>query len=131
MFKVNISHKGKTIKFDEVDNEELIDKHIGDKISGSEINAELAGYDLEITGTSDKAGFPGLKEHKGPGLKKVLLTRGKGMWDNRKGVRLRKTIRGDTISADTVQINTNVLKEGTKKFETFAKKEEKSEEKAE
>jgi ribosomal protein S6E (S10) len=36
---------------------------------------------------------------------------------NPKGLRLRKTVRGKEISLDTVQINTKVLKEGSKKFE--------------
>ena len=122
-FKINISHKGKTIKY-EIENEGLIDKSIGETISGNEISPELEGYELEITGTSDKAGFPGFKEYSGSGLQKVLLTKGKGMWDRRKGVRLRKTIRGNLISASTVQINTKVLKEGRKKFEEIGEKKE-------
>jgi small subunit ribosomal protein S6e len=134
-FKANVSLKGKTVKF-EIDNEDLFDKVIGEKISGKDISADLEGYDLEITGTSDKAGFPGLKEVDGPGLKKVLLTYGVGMHkrpkglskkpvENMKGLRLRKTVRGKAISADTVQINLKVVKEGSKKFEDFLKKEEK------
>ncbi len=138
MFKINVSHKGKTIKF-ETDNESLIDKTIGETIPGTEISADLSSYDLEITGTSDKAGFPGLKKIKGPGLKRVLLSFETGMWTKPKGLkktkqransglRLRKTIRGDTISADTVQINTKVKKEGTKKFEEMIPKKEAKEE---
>jgi len=124
-FKVNVSHKGKTVKF-ETENEELVDKIIGDKISGKEISADLEGYELEITGTSDKAGFPGMKEHAGGNLKKVLLKHGKGMKNTGEGLILRKTIRGNAISLDTVQINTNVVKEGNKKFSEFSNtKEEK------
>lgn len=129
-FKTNVSFKGKTAKF-ETENEELIGKLIGDDIDGSDISSELEGYKLKITGSSDKAGFPGLPDVQGAGLKKVLLKRGRGMWDSRKGVRIRKTVRGNTISPDTVQINTAVLKEGKKKFEEFVKKEEKAEEKKE
>ena len=36
----------------------------------------------------------------------------------------QKTVRGNTISVNTVQINTNVLKEGNKKFSELFKKEE-------
>ena len=122
-FKINISHKGKTINL-EIDSESLIDKKIGDKISGSEISPDFEGYELEITGTSDKAGFPGLKDLQGPELKRVLLKKGIAMKDKRKGVRLRKTVRGNTISQDTVQINTKVLKQGNKKFDDFLKKED-------
>ncbi|MFZ5954858.1 MAG: S6e family ribosomal protein [Nanoarchaeota archaeon] len=122
-FKINVSLKGKTAKF-ESDNESLIDTKLNSKIDGKEISSDLDGYELEITGTSDKAGFPGLKQFEGPGLKKALLKRGKGMKDTRKGIKLRKTVRGNAISLDTVQINTKVLKEGKKKFEDFLKKEE-------
>jgi len=124
-FKINVSHKGKTIKF-ETENEELVDKLIGDKILGKEISIDLEGYELEITGTSDKAGFPGMKDQAGGMLKRIILKRGKCMRDTREGLRLRKTVRGNAISVDTVQINTNVVKEGHKKFEELAKKEEKA-----
>jgi small subunit ribosomal protein S6e len=137
-FKVNVSHKGKTFKA-EKENESLIGISIGDKIEGSEISDDLKGYELEITGTSDKAGFAGMSEIAGPHLKKVLLTYGKGMHKKPKGLkkvnkkpkglRLRKTVRGKEISLDTVQINTKVVKEGTKKFEElFAKVEEEKKE---
>jgi len=125
-FKINLSLKGKAIKF-ETENEELIGKLIGEEIKGEEISQDLEGYKLKITGTSDKAGFPGLPDVQGPGLKKVLLKKGRGMWDNREGIRLRKTVRGNTISPDSVQINLSVVKEGKKKFEDFMKKEEKAE----
>lgn len=134
-FKINVSHKGKTYKV-ETENEGLIGMSIGQKVSGDEFSADLAGYELEITGTSDKAGFPGFVEQNGPTLKKILLTYGKGMWRRPKGLRkktnvrrpkglrLRKTVRGKEISIDTVQINTKVLKEGSKKFEDLLPKKE-------
>ena len=128
-FKVNISHKGKTIKFEEVDNEELIDKAIGEPLQGKEISGDLEGYELEITGTSDKAGFPGSKDVEGAGLKKILLTKGKFMHDKRKGVRLRKTVRGKLVSLATIQINAKVVKEGSKKFDELGKKPEAEEKK--
>ena len=75
-FKLNISDKGKTYHL-ETDSEEFIGKKIGDKISGNEISGDLAGYELEIKGTSDKAGFPGNKDIEGPALRGLLLTKGK------------------------------------------------------
>ena len=131
-FKINISNKGKTLK-QEVESEVLIGKTIGEKISGIDVSEDLKDYELEITGTSDKAGFPGLPEQKGAGLRKVLLTYGRGMHkrpkgerkkaDQPKGLRLRKTVRGNEISEDTIQINIKVLKEGAKKFDDFFKQE--------
>ena len=121
-----MSHKGKTFKL-EIEDEKLIGRSIGDKISGKEFSPDLEGYEIEITGTSDKAGFMGLAEVDGPNLRKVLLKYGKGMHKkpkgegkiNRKpkGLRLRKTVRGKEISSETIQINSKVLKEGSKKFE--------------
>ena len=126
-FKINLGHKEKTFKL-EVDSENLIGKKIGDKLEGKEIKQDLDGYELEITGTSDKAGFPGLKQIDSFQLKRVLLGYGKGMHkrprrlgkkptSSHKGLRLKKTVRGNQISKDTIQINTKVLKVGHKKLE--------------
>ncbi len=128
VFKANISHNGKTVKV-ESDNESLTEKNIGDKIDGSELSGDFAGYELLITGTSDKAGFPGMKDVQGYTLRGVLLKRGWGMHDTREGVRLRKTVRGSQISLDIVQINTKVLKEGPKKFDEIFKPKEKTDKK--
>lgn len=128
VFKVNVSNKEITKKY-EIDNEDLSGILIGDKINGAQISPELEGYELELMGTSDKAGFPGFKEHNGPNLRKILLKRGKGMRDKREGVRIRKTVRGNEVSLDTVQLNCKVVKEGkTKAAELFKKKEETKEE---
>ncbi len=54
-FKIDISEKGRTFKLD-LDTEVLVGRKIGDKIEGKELKQELEGYELEITGTSDKAG---------------------------------------------------------------------------
>ena len=136
-FKINISHNGKTYKV-ETENEKLVGSSIGDKIKGEEISEDLTGYEIEITGTSDKAGFTGMTNIDGPNLHKVLLDYGKGMHKKPKGekkvnkkpkgLRLRKTVRGKEISQATVQINTKVLKEGSKKFDTFFEKSETPEE---
>ena len=67
-FKINISEKsGKTYKL-ESESEELIGKELHDKISGRELNPDLEGYDFEITGTSDKAGFTSMKDVPGIGF---------------------------------------------------------------
>lgn len=115
--KLNISDKGKAWKLELEHGEGLFGKNIGDKISGKDIKHELEGYELEITGGSDIAGFPMSKQVEGIGLKGVLLTKGWGMHDSRKGVRLRKSVRGKTISEAVVQLNLNVLKHGHKKLE--------------
>ncbi|MFA7708096.1 MAG: S6e family ribosomal protein [Candidatus Pacearchaeota archaeon] len=122
-FKVNLSHKGKTFQL-ETESENLVGKKIGETITGEDITPELNGYELEITGTSDIAGLPGFKGLEGTAYHRRLLTRGPGMHSPIKGIRLRKTNRGEEISLKTSQINTKVLKQGNKKFEEFSKKEE-------
>lgn len=127
MFKLNISEKGKAWKI-ENDSEAWVGRKIGEKIKGSEISKDLEAYELEITGTSDKAGFAGKKDIEGSNLTRVLLKAGNfGCWhepkglkkekpQTRKGLRLKKTLRGNTISRDTIQINLKVLKSGNKKL---------------
>ena len=44
------------------------------------------------------------------------------MKDRRKGIRLKKTLRGEEISPKTIQINTIVKKHGSKKFTEFSNK---------
>lgn len=126
-FKINISNKeGKTYKL-ELESEELNGKELHNKIQGSELLPALEGYEFEITGASDKAGFTAMENIEGVGLKRILLSVGKGMHKRSKGVkkkskrtqkglRLRKTVRGKVISPDIIQINMKVLKEGHKKL---------------
>ena len=124
-FKINISDKsGKTYKF-ELETEELFGKELQDKIEGKSLLPGLEGYELEITGASDNAGFTAMKQVPGIGLKKLLLTYGKAMHKRPrregkkkvsnpkpKGLRLRRTVRGRAISPEIVQINLKVLKQG-------------------
>jgi small subunit ribosomal protein S6e len=126
-FKINISEKsGKTYKL-ELESEDLNGKELHDKIPGKEILPALEGYEFEITGASDKAGFPSMENVDGISLKKVLLTYGKGFKkrprkegkkkyskNKPKGLRLRKTVRGKVLSPDVIQINMKVLKAGHK-----------------
>jgi len=139
VFKINLGYKGKSWKL-ELDSESLIGKKIGDKLQGQEIKPELAGCELEITGTSDKAGFAGSKDIDGYNLKKKLLTKGfglktrprrEGKRKKRKmpeGFRLKKTLRGNTIGKDTIQVNIKVLKLG-KPFEEIFPEQNKPKEK--
>ena len=129
-FKINVSKNGKTLKL-ETENEVLVGKKIGESLKGKEISEDLDGYDLKITGTSDDAGFAGKQGLEGIRYHRVLLSKGFAMHDTRKGVRLRKTLRGEEISLKTAQINTIVVKEGHKKFETLLPKKEAKEEKKE
>ncbi len=118
--KIVIGYKGES--YQKTISDELIGKKISDKISGDLIG--LKGYELEITGGSDTAGFPMRRDIPGIGRKKPLLTRGPGVHIDIKGERIRKTVRGNTISNDTAQINLKVLKVGSEDLGKLFKKKE-------
>jgi small subunit ribosomal protein S6e len=105
----------------------LLGKKIGDKLSGSHLG--LAGFELEVTGGSDKEGFPMRRDMEGPGRKKILLSHGPGYNPKSKGNRKRKSIRGNTISPSISQINLKIVTYGTKSAEELlgGKKESKEE----
>jgi len=107
----------------------LLGKKIGDEFSGDMI--ELAGYTLKITGGSDKDGFPMYPSLEGIGRRKLLISGTPGFHPKIKGQRKRKHVRGNTISADMVQINCKVVKKGSKSFEELFPKKDKPEEKKE
>jgi len=101
----------------------LIGKKIGDIVDG--IFVGLPGYKLQITGGSDKDGFPMRKDLPGPRRKKLLVSDGIGFRSQEGGLRIRKNMRGNTISPDTLQINMKVTQHGMKPVGDLVKKEEK------
>jgi len=109
----------------------LMGKKIGDKFSGNHLG--LAGYELEVTGGSDKEGFPMRRDMEGPGRKKILLSHPPGFHPASKGRRKRKSIRGNTISPQISQINAKIVTYGAKSIEEGlgVKKEHKEEKKEE
>jgi len=106
----------------------FIGKKIGERVDGDAIG--LPGYVLEITGGSDKDGFPMRRDLPGPGRRKILLSGPPGFLPTRKGMRKRKTVVGNTISPNIVQINTKIVERGRKKIEELLglEKEEESKE---
>lgn len=95
----------------------LIGKKIGDTIKGDSLELP-AGYELEVRGGSDNAGFPMRKDVLGSGRKKILIVGGVGMKNQgRKGLKLRKMVSGNTIGENTAQINLKVVKWGKEPIE--------------
>src|SRR3989338_7706098 len=129
MFKLVINNKGKgySKELSETEGQAFLNKKMKEKISGNTFG--FKNYEFEITGGSDKDGFPMRYDLPGAGRKKLLLTRGPGVKIKRKGMRKRKTLRGNTIAEDIKQININVVKEGDKKIiEIFPPKSEEKKE---
>ena len=125
VFKVVVSDKDQTYQ---IETEETIfnGKKIGDDVDGSAIG--LDGYNLKITGGSDKNGFAMRKDISGPRRIKTLVSGGVGYKPERAGEKRRKTMRGNTISDDIVQINTIVLSRGSKSLSDILGSDEEYEE---
>ena len=98
----------KTVQIEVKEPSWLYGKKIGDIIEGDKIG--LNGYKLEITGGSDIAGFPMRKEVEGAVRKKIW-------WWVSKRERVKKTVYGNTISDEIVQVNTKIVEYGEKPFE--------------
>ena len=99
-------------------------KKIGETITGDFLG--LDGYQLKITGGHDKNGFCMHPDIDGVVRRRVLLTKGRGfsarlkrkkkLGRTRSGLRKRKTVVGNTISHEIVQINLKVENQGSKPF---------------
>jgi len=96
----------------------FIGKRIGDELDGSIIGYK--GYRIKITGGTDKDGFPMRPDVSGARKVRVLLSEGVGFKPyekppskkkkqrqirRKKGLRRRKTVRGNVISDAIAQIN--------------------------
>lgn len=98
----------------------IIGKHIGDEIDAGPLG--LSGYRMEITGGSDRNGTPARKNLPVAGRRRLLVSGGVGFKPVMEGQRRRKSMRGNEITADFVQINARVTAYGDKPLEElFAK----------
>lgn len=113
VFKFVLSDKGKSYQVEKDQNDSpVLGKKIGDVIKGDFLGLE--GYELLITGGSDKDGFPMRKDVEGVMRRRIIISKGTGLKTKAKGLRRRRTLRGNTISTDVSQINCLVVKQGSK-----------------
>ena len=91
----------------------LIGRKIGDVLDGAIVG--LAGHRILITGGTDSSGFPMRPDIHGGVKTKILVSGGVGYKPEEKGKRIRKTVRGNTITEDTVQINMKIIKKPSEK----------------
>jgi small subunit ribosomal protein S6e len=103
----------------------LIGKKIGDEVDG--IFISLPGYKLQISGGTDKDGFPMRSDLPGTMRRRLLLSKGKGFNAKENGIRRKKSIRANSVSQDIVQINMKVTKYSSKPIEKLIKTEDKAE----
>ena len=80
---------------------------IGDIIDGSVVG--MSGYKLQITGGTDKDGFPMRPDVHGGVRVRILLSGPPGFRPRKPGERRRKTVRGNTITDDIIQVNTRIV----------------------
>jgi len=107
----------------------LIGKKIGEKVSGNSLG--LSGYELEITGGSDRQGFPMRRDVEGLMRKRILLSLPPGFHPKLRGQRKRKSVRGNTISAQISQVNLKVVTYGKENLDKLLGVKEKPKEKKE
>lgn len=104
-FKLTVSDvKGKSIT------KELKDSDANTLLGlqlGNETDASIVGLQgkLKLTGGSDKSGVPMRKDIHGSARKYVLLSKGIGLQTAEIGQRVRKLMRGNTVSEEIYQIN--------------------------
>ncbi len=91
---------------------------LNDKVNGNLVGLE--GYELQVTGGSDEAGFPMRHDVQGTLRKKALLSSGTGVKKaihGHNGIRVRRSVRGNAVSNKTAQLNLKVIKYGSKPVE--------------
>lgn len=128
-FKVVVAdpETGKSHKLEarDPDARKLVGLRIRDKFGGEVVG--LPGYELELTGGSDRDGFPMRADITGSGRTGVLLAGGTGFSPKKRGERRRKRVRGSRISEEIVQVNAKIVKRGEKSVEEILAPKESSE----
>ncbi len=103
----------------------LIGKKIGDEVDG--IFISLPGYKLQVTGGTDKNGFAMRRDLPGMSRRRLLLSKSSGFKPKEKGLRKKKSLRGNTVNQDIVQINMKVTKHSSKPIDKLINIEKKDE----
>jgi len=129
-FKVIVSDPetgtSKAVELEDARAVPLIGRKIGEIMDGSLLG--LSGHKVQILGGSDKDGFPMRPNVHGGVRRRVVLSGGVGFNPKTRGARERKTVRGDVVTDEIVQINMKIV-EKPKEAKGKAKEAEKAEEK--
>lgn len=109
--KINIGQAdGTTTQLTLANAKPLQGKKIGDTFKGEIL--DKPGYEFTITGGSNNSGVPMRKDVDGVAQRKILISGGVGFKPSRKGMRVRKSVAGNTIGPRTAQVNARVSKAG-------------------
>ncbi len=104
----------------------FLGRRIGDKVEGDVLG--MPGYSVQITGGSDREGFPMRADLPGTRRREILIAGGTGYHPIADGRKKRKSVNGREISPDVGQINVKIVEAGSKPVEELlgaAPKEEK------
>ena len=118
-FKVIVSDPqagtSKVVEIEEARAAPFIGRRLGEIIDGSAV--DLPAHTVQILGGSDKDGVPMLGNVHGGVRRRVVLTDGTGFSAKKKGERRRKTVRGNIITDEIVQINMKIVERPAKSAE--------------
>ena len=128
-FKVIVSDPetgtSKMVELQEARASPLIGKRIGEVMDGAAV--DLPAHKIQIMGGSDKDGFPMRPSVHGGVRRSIVLSGGVGFNPTNEGMRRRKTIRGNVITDEIVQINAKIVEKPKQAKEARKPKEKKEE----
>jgi small subunit ribosomal protein S6e len=132
-FKIIISDPetgtSRVVELEETRAVPLIGRKIGEMIDGSVV--DLPGHKAQIIGGSDKDGFPMRRDVHGGVRRRVILSGGVGFNPQNDGERRRKTVRGNVITDEIVQLNLKIVEKPKQPKESKKTKEKRRKEKPE
>ncbi len=121
-FKVIVSDPengtSKVVELEEARAVPLIGRRIGETVDGAIV--DLPAHKLKLVGGSDKDGVPIRGNVHGGGRRNVVLSGGVGFKPKKSGERKRKTVRGNIITDEIVQINAKIVEKPNKPKEEKA-----------
>jgi small subunit ribosomal protein S6e len=110
-FKVIVSDPqtgtSKVVELEEARSAPFIGRKTGETLDGAVV--DLPAHKVQLMGGSDKDGVPMRSNVHGGVRRAVVLSGGAGFNPTRKGARKRKTVRGNVITDEIVQINMKIV----------------------
>ena len=118
-FKIIVSDPeagtSKVVELEEARAVPFIGRRVGETVDGAVV--DLPAHKVQIMGGSDKDGVPMSGNVHGGVRRQVVLSGGAGFNPKKKGERRRKTVRGNIITDEIVQINMKIVEKPAKPAE--------------
>ncbi|MGE5187961.1 MAG: 30S ribosomal protein S6e [Betaproteobacteria bacterium] len=109
-FKIIVSDPqagtSKVLELEEARASSFIGRKIGETLDGAVV--DLPAHKIQVMGGSDKDGVPMNPYVHGGVRRSVVLSGGAGFNPKKKGARKRKTVRGNVLTDEIVQINLKI-----------------------